>query len=171
MDMTFEDNKKSLIRASTKKILMRALWRALPFPIPGPDLYDLINDLQKSRTSIDDKIDEASESLRKTSELINEIEEILNNHTQKLTTLRQEVERYSQLSEVEEEKAKAIVEQLELTLNKGKIQERWAGFGISIFAGLILFVFGVVFSPVLNQWFGINTQLPSGTVQSPNVSK
>jgi hypothetical protein len=109
--------------------------------------------------------------LRKTSELINEIEEILNNRTQKLTILRQEVERYSQLAEVEEERAKAIVEQLELTLNKGKMQERWAGFAINIFAGLILFVFGVVFSPLLSQWFRINTQPPSGSVQSPIVPK
>lgn len=148
--------------------MIRAILGSLPFPIvSAPEIYDLITDLQRSRDSIDAKIDEASESLKKTSELIDEIEQILTDRTQKLTTLRQEVERYSKLAEVEEDNARAIVQQLELALNKGKNQERWVGFIINIVAGLILFVVGVVFSPILSQWLGISAQSPTSIQQIP----
>jgi len=89
-----------------------------------PELYDLIADLKQSRQSIDSKIDEASDSLRKTTELISEIEQTLNSRAQNLSVLKDELERYSALSDIEEEKASAIVQQIELAANKGKIKER-----------------------------------------------
>jgi hypothetical protein len=55
--------RRPLIRKSTKRILMRALWRSLPI-LPGPDIYDLFIDLGRSRKSIDEKINQALESLK-----------------------------------------------------------------------------------------------------------
>lgn len=170
--MSNSDSKTPLIRKSTQRKLIRAVLRILPFPIiSAPEIYDLITDLQRSRNSIDEKIDEASESLKKTYELVDEIEQILTDRTTKLTVLRQEVKRYSKLAEVEEENAKAIVQQLELALNKGKNQERWFGFFINIIAGLILFIVGVVFSPTVSQWFGISNYSPTTSPQAPASSK
>jgi predicted nuclease with TOPRIM domain len=169
--MSSSKTKYPIIRKSTKQKLIREALGSLPLPIiGGPELYDLITDLQRSRGSMDEKIDEASESLKKASELVDEIEQILTDRTTKLAVLKQEVERFSKLSEVEEENAKAIVQQLELTLNKGKNQERWVGFVINIVAGLILFVVGVVLSPALNQWLGINQPSPP-TPQTPEQKK
>lgn len=172
--MNNTDNKQSRMRETTKRQIIRTLFRMLPLPLPAPELYDLIVDLKRSRTSLDEKIEEASESLKQTSELINEIEQILQERTMNLERLKTEVERYSQLADIEGEKAKALVEQLELALNKGKGQERWVNFAISIIAGLILFVFGVFASPKLTEWF---TEKPSSVpmqtqpVPSPLLQK
>lgn len=142
------DNRDSRIRLRrrTKHLLLRALFRSLPIPLLTPELYDLIADLKQSRQSIDSKIEEASDSLRKTTELIREIEETLNSRAQNLSVLKDELERYSALSDIEEEKAKAVVEQIELATNKGKIKERWIGFLINIGAGLLL---GLILSPTV----------------------
>jgi predicted nuclease with TOPRIM domain len=143
-----------LIRKSTKKILMRALWRSLPI-LPGPDIYDLFVDLRRSRKSIDEKINQALESLRDASRLVDELEESLAERTTKLNTLRQEVDRYSKLAEIEEDKAKAIVQQLELSINKGKNVERWVSFAINTIAGLLLFILGLILSPLVKSWIGL----------------
>lgn len=134
------------VRRRTKHLLLRALFRSLPIPLLTPELYDLIADLKQSRQSIDSKIDEASDSLRRTTELISEIEQTLNSRAQNLSVLKDELERYSALSDIEEEKASAIVQQIELAANKGKIKERWIGFLINIGAGLLL---GLILSPAV----------------------
>lgn len=148
------EGRPSLIRKSTKRILMRALWRSLPI-LPGPDIYDLFVDLRRSRKSVDEKIQQALESLQDASRLVDELEDSLAERTRKLNTLREEVDRYSKLAEIEEDKAKAIVQQLELSVNKGKSVERWVSFAINIIAGLLLFVLGLVLSPVVKSWFGL----------------
>jgi len=148
------EKRPSLIRKSTKRILMRALWRSLPI-LPGPDIYDLFVDLRRSRKSVDEKIQQALESLQDASRLVDELEDSLAERTRKLNTLRQEVDRYSKLAEIEEDKAKAIVQQLELSVNKGKNVERWVSFAINIIAGLLLFILGLALSPMVKSWFGL----------------
>lgn len=142
-----ESKKQPWLRRRTRHLLLRAILRSLPIPFLTPELYELISDLKQSRESIDVKIDEASDSLRKTTELINEIEQTLLSRTQQLTVLREELNRYSALAEVEEEKAQAIVQQIELATNSGKIKERWVSFLINIGAGLLL---GLILSPMIN---------------------
>lgn len=139
------------IRQSTKRILTRALLRSIP---AGPDIYDLVVDLRKSRTSIDEKIEKAFESLHEASQLVKDLEDSLEERTQKLNVLRQEVERYSQLAEMKEDKAKAIVEQLELSIVKGRTVERWVALAINLIAGIILFFLGLLLSPLVRNWLG-----------------
>jgi septal ring factor EnvC (AmiA/AmiB activator) len=147
------------IKDSTKRILMRALLRSVLL-IPGPDLYDLVVDLRKSRTTIDEKIDKAVDALKDASRLVSELEESLEERTAKLNTLRQEVERYSKLAEAEEGKAKAIIQQLELSINKGKGIERLVSLALNLLAGLIIFVLGLLLSPLISpyikKWLGIS---------------
>ncbi len=69
-DENQNDNKASTL----SKHLSRVLLRMVPI-VPGPELYDLLNDLTKSRTSIDQKITKAYDSLQETSTLISELEE------------------------------------------------------------------------------------------------
>ena len=132
------------------KILLKILLRSLPL-IPAPELfYELISELKISKKTMDSKIEEANESLKQTSRLIDEIEQILTERSKKLAVLREEVERYSKLAEVEESQARAIVYQLEKAVSKGHIKERWVSFIINIVAGLIIFFLGVFISPYLN---------------------
>ncbi|MEO1445037.1 MAG: hypothetical protein AAFV46_02150 [Cyanobacteria bacterium J06635_11] len=140
--------------------------RSFPIPFLSPELYELIADLKQSRESIDVKIDEASDSLRKTAELIDEIEQNLKSRTQKLSALREELERYSALAEVEEEKARAIVQQIELATNSGKTKERWISFLINIGAGLLL---GLILSPAITMLFQSPTAIPSNEQSQPAI--
>lgn len=136
------------------KNLSRILLRMVPF-VPGPELYDLLNDLTKSRTSLDQKITKAYDSLQETSTLISELEEGLKERVSKVEKLRQEYEHYSKLAEVEEENAKALVKQLEITIGKGKNRERIISLFLNLLAGLIVFVLGVFAGPYLTTWLGI----------------
>jgi|GEM_PF-1104357 len=143
--------RKPLIRESTKKILMRALVRSIPL-LPGPDLLDLVIDLRQSRTAIDEKITKAVSALRDASQLVAELEKSLKERTEKLNVLRQEVERYSKLAEVEEGKAKAIVQQLELSINKNKGVERLISLLLNLIAGVVVFVLGLILSPLITPY-------------------
>ena len=146
--------KNAIIPSSTTKHILRVLLRSVPF-LPGPELYDLIEDLKRSRTSIDEKIQSAYNSLQETSILLDELEESLQERTGKLILLRQEYERYSKLAEVEEGKAKALIQQLELSLVKTRNHERWVSLLISLIAGIVVFIFGILLSPIIRTWLGI----------------
>ena len=146
--------KKLIIPSSTTKHIIRALLRSIPL-LPGPELYDIIEDLKRSRTSIDEKIQRAYNSLQETSILINELEESLKERTEKLIFLRREYERYSKLAEVEEDKARALIQQLELSLGKTRNRERWVSLLISLIAGIIVFIVGILLSPIIRTWLGI----------------
>ena len=148
------EEKKPIIPSSTAKHIFRALLRSIPL-IPGPELYDIIEDLKKSRTSIDEKIQKAYNSLQTTSKLINELEESLKERTEKLIYLRQEYERYSKLAEMEEDKARALIQQLELSLGKTRNHERWVSLFINLIAGIIVFILGILLSPIIRTWLGI----------------
>jgi hypothetical protein len=126
-----------------------------PFTV-GINLVDIFEDLNESRTSIDNKIKKAYESLQNTSDLLEEIEILLVEKNKKLVTLREEYERLSALAQVEEDKAKAVIKQLESTLNKDRTREHWISFFLEIIAGLLVFFTGVLLSPIIKVWFGIN---------------
>jgi tetrahydromethanopterin S-methyltransferase subunit G len=60
------------------------------------------------------------------------------------------------LAEFEEEKARPIMKQIELSLSKGKGLDRWVGIFIDIIVGLLLFVMGVWLGPLISKWLGIS---------------
>ena len=135
------------------KNITRAALRMVPF-IPGPELYDLLNDLNKSRTSLDEKVTKAYESLKETSQLISELEDGLKERVSKVEKLKEEYDRYSELAEVEEQKAGALIKQLEISLGKGKTKDIVVSLLLNLFAGLIIFVLGIFASPHLAKLIG-----------------
>jgi hypothetical protein len=145
------EDKQSLIGPVTRKNLLQILLRTLP-GVPGPEIYRLVVDLKGSRTSIDQKIEEAARSLQEASRLINDLEGTLAERAEKLNKLRTEVEKYSQLAEIEESKAKAIVQQFEAALARGRGTERWVSLAINLVAGLIIFALGVLLGPSVSSW-------------------
>lgn len=149
-----EKEKKGIITPSITKRIIRVFLRQIPL-IPAPELYDLIEDLKRSRTSIDEKIRKAYDSLQETSGLIGELEGSLKEKTEKLTFLHQEYERYSKLAEVEEDNARALIQQIELSLGKGRKRERWISLVINLIAAFFIFILGIWLSPIIRAWIGI----------------
>jgi predicted RNase H-like nuclease (RuvC/YqgF family) len=145
---------KSVDRVQLFHRLARLVLRTIPF-VPAPELYDLLTDLQKSRTELDGKVRRAVESLREASEVVAELETELSQQMGRTEHLREEYEKYSKLAQIEEEKAAALIRQLQQTVDKGKDSERWISFGINIVAGLIIFLVGVVLGPWLMRFLGL----------------
>ncbi|MBG9713121.1 hypothetical protein [Bacillus cereus] len=137
---------KKLIEALVKSAL-----RSLTI-LPTSNLLDIIDDLKKSETSIDTKIQKVNASLKESSQIINELETELIERTQNLETLQREYERYSKLANIEQEKASALLSQVDHSVNKGKRSERWIGFWIGIASGLIIFILGLILTPILTPW-------------------
>jgi predicted RNase H-like nuclease (RuvC/YqgF family) len=138
-------------RARQDKI-WHLLLRWIPV-LPMPEIYDLLRDVKRSQNTVDRQVSEAIEAIQKTSTLVTELEEGLKDRAAKLEHLQKEHERYSQLANIEAEKAGALLTQIEATLGKNVQRERWIAFGINIAAGLIIFLLGVVLSdPIKQLW-------------------
>lgn len=147
-------------RKDKLQLINRYLYRTLVkmfTPGVSRDFEYLIEDLTESEESFGRKIDNAYEALQSTSRLVERLEGELSRKISDVERLKGEYERFSRLAEVEEAKARAIVKQLESTLDRGKAKERVLAFLINLAAGLILFVVGVIVGPYLTSWLGIGT--------------
>jgi hypothetical protein len=149
------EEKKQILKYKLKQFTKKFSFTFPLFPF-SVDVVDLFEDLSKSQTSIDIKIKNAYGSLQNTTDLLDEIEVLLTEKNKKLITLREDYERLSALAQVEEDKAKAVIKQVESALNKERNREHWISFFLEIFAGLIVFFMGVLLSPIIKAWFGIN---------------
>jgi len=89
-------------------------------------------------------IQRALDALSEASVLVADLEQDLKHRMQDLTRLKEEYKHYSQLTAVEEGKAKALLEEVEATVGRGRPKERWVAAAINLFTGLILFVLGIV---------------------------
>ncbi|WP_199624827.1 hypothetical protein [Paenibacillus alkalitolerans] len=118
------------------------------------DIYiQLSREISGSKREIEEKIEEAFSSLNKTSELLHELEMTLRERTEKLSILKDDYQRYSELALIEQNKAEAIMRQISFTVDSGKNRERIVGFIINIVAGLILFILGIWLGPFLTKIF------------------
>jgi len=125
--------------------LFRVALRAMPF-VPGPEIFDLVSQIARSQKGIDAQVNEALESIQKTSALTTRLEESLRERSEKLKQLQIQHEQLSQLTTIDAQQASALLKQVEETVGRNLGRERWIAFLINIAAGLILFVLGVVFS-------------------------
>lgn len=119
-------------------------------------LLGVLVDVRQSNITIEAKIRRASEAMRETSTPIGELEELLKEQPGRLTHLRGEVERYSRLASVGETKARALLHEVEITMDRGKGVERRVGFVIDVIAGPLLFVFGIWAGPHVTHWMGLH---------------
>lgn len=146
-------------KARTKQLtegLLRIMLRMLPFGAT-PEIFDLVKDMSRKRTELDVKISMASEALKQTSGLLEELETGLKERGDKLAALKTEYEKYSKIAQIEEDKAQALLAELKVTVSKGKGVERLISLGLNLIAGLIVFVLGVWLGPKLTAWMGIGT--------------
>ncbi|MGR5498584.1 hypothetical protein [Vibrio diabolicus] len=124
-------------------------------PSVSQDFKYLLEDLTESEESFARKIDEAHSSLQNTAHLVERLEVELSTKLDRVSKLKVEHERYSQLAKLEEDKSRAILNQLDISLNKGKRSERVIAFFINLAAGVILFVLGIWLGPYVTEWLGI----------------
>lgn len=125
------------------------------YAVLSSHILEIIEELGRSRTSMDEKILMAYNSLRETSRLVEELDTSLRERTERLNILRQEYERYSKLAEIEEEKASVPIQQLEYSLGKGRNRDRLINLVISLIVGFIIFFLGIFLSPMIRHWIGI----------------
>jgi cell division FtsZ-interacting protein ZapD len=104
---------------------------------------------------IDAQVREAAESLRKSSQLVTTLDQNLKERVKKLEHLREEHSRYSQLEQIDAEKAQALLKEIRRSIGQGQAKERWIAFGSNLAAGLLLFVLGVWLSNPLKHFLGI----------------
>lgn len=149
-----------MLRAATRAVL-----RAIPV-VPAPELLDILEAAQRSRRSIDSKIEQAVAALQAASKLVDELETDLRDRTTRLNQLRDEVDQYSKLAAIEEEKAKALVLQLDSLLSRNRGRERWVSLAINLLAGFLIFALGIVAGPRLTRWWEARTS-ERITVQAP----
>jgi predicted RNase H-like nuclease (RuvC/YqgF family) len=153
----FEDGMDSTMKTKfglVSKYMSRTIIKMFT-PQVAKEFEYLLEDLTENEESFGRKIDQAYNSLQDTSRLVERLESKLKMKIESVEKLKVELERYSQLAELEKPKVAALISQLDLTVNKGKTKERVYNFLISIVAGLCLFVFGVWASPFVKPWFGI----------------
>jgi hypothetical protein len=153
------------IPKSTERKITRAILRFFPI-LPGPELYDIFVDLREGKKSIDIKIDKAYNSLKETSNLIQDLEKDLVERTEKIKELKEKYEDYAKLAQIEEDQIQPLLNQLDKAVGKGKIYERIVAFLINLVAGIILFVLGVWASPKVQDFFN-----NEGTVIKQEINK
>lgn len=128
--------------------LLRVILRMLPL-LPGPELFDLVVEIQRSRSALDEKVHQATDSLRKSADLVSELERVLQDRLEKIERLRSEYERLSKLADVEEDQARALIQQLEMVVGRGRGMERLIALALNLVAGIIVFVLGIILGPWL----------------------
>lgn len=126
--------------------VLHLVLRTIP-GVPGPELYDIVRDLQRSRGDLNDKVNRAATSLREASQLVADLQGELTKKLDQVQKLKSEYEGYHQLATVEQEKAKALIQQMQKALGAGQSRERWIALAINLLAGIIDFVLGVWLSP------------------------
>jgi DNA-binding transcriptional MocR family regulator len=130
---------------TTTDAFLRVVLRSLPL-VPGPEVYDLIRSVGRSERDLDQQIQEAFQAISRSSDLVQELGNLLETREQELKQLQNEYARVSALSSLTAEQAEAVAQSLEKALGSSVKRERWISFSINIGAGLIIFVFGVLAS-------------------------
>ncbi|WP_346913006.1 hypothetical protein [uncultured Roseibium sp.] len=129
-------------RKQVSDSLLRVFLRLLPI-VPGSEIYDLIRRAARSSEDTEKQIKEAMDALYNSSELIGRLESTLKDREVKLTALKEEYERVSQLASLTREQGEAIAGSLEKVIGKSQGKERVIAFITNISAGVLVFVLGV----------------------------
>jgi hypothetical protein len=135
----------------TRNSIWRLLLRSIPL-VPGPELFDVLQSIRKSQSDFEGQVEEAVESLRNTSTLITTLQKNVEERMTQLEKLSEEHKRYSELAQIELEKAQPIIRQVERTLGTEQRKERWIALAMHLGVGFLFFVLGVALSDFLKRW-------------------
>jgi hypothetical protein len=133
---------------AVREATLQLFLRMVPI-VPANEFWKLIEALRRSNSDIDKQVDEAIASLQKSSEIVSLLETNLKERTSRLKKLRAEHNNLTELTKISQEQAKAITDVLRQTIGSGNRKERIISLFINLFAGVIVFVLGVLFSAPL----------------------
>jgi hypothetical protein len=111
-----------------------------------------LEDFKKSQSDFDRQVVAAIEGLCSTSVLVTELQQGVEERMAKLQQLKAEHEKYSQLTQIEAEKAKALLQQVEESLGKEQRKERWIALAMHLGVGFLFFALGVGVGDPLKGW-------------------
>jgi len=134
--------------------VMNLFMLSIPF-FPGVVIINLVKELQNSPLKLNEKVNRAVESIRIASLLVADLERELSSKLEQVEKLKTEYERYQQLATVEEQKARAFIQEMQQLVIASQRRERLVALAINILAGIVVFVVGVWASPKIRLWFGI----------------
>ena len=123
--------------------------------VPANELKAVIDAIRTTETDIDNDVDSAIQAMRRSSELIASLERRLAERSALLEKLKSEHQRLTELSTITKEQTAALSEALSETIGSSNRRERFVSLAINLFAGLFVFVVGVILGPRLTHWLGI----------------
>lgn len=138
-----------------KKVL-NAVEESLTLKIVGVDLSKLTQNIKSSRTELGEKVRTTMEALESASSLVTELQEELTERNKSVIKLKKQYEEFNQLVQVEEKAAHTLIKEMEKTISKGKVKDRIINTAISLATGLIIFILGIYFGPMITELIGVN---------------
>jgi DNA repair exonuclease SbcCD ATPase subunit len=136
----------------TKDSLLKLFLRSIPFFSAGPELFDVMRNIQSSQTAFDQQVTEAVNALQNTSALVATLQQGVTDRMAKLEELQKEHERYSQLAQIEAKQAEALINQVKDALGEEQTKERWIALAMHLGVGILFFVVGVLASDPFKAW-------------------
>lgn len=118
----------------------------------GP-ILKLTLELGDEKGELADKVERTSVALKSASLLVNELQAELAEKLENVERLKVEYEKYQELASIEQAKSEPLMRQVQQTISKGQVRERWIAFGINLIAGTLLFFAGIALSPHVIAWF------------------
>ncbi|HZG87832.1 hypothetical protein [Paenibacillus sp.] len=125
-------------------------------PYSNEEYKRLVRELLDKDDEIEIKISKAIESLQSTSNLLGELDNILNDRKDKLSKIQEEIESqsklvkdYMQLAEIGRNNAEPIINSIKSSVNEGKNLERIINFIISIVSGILVFLLGFYWKEII----------------------
>ena len=125
--------------------IIRLILRSLPFPLAGPEIYDLISGIRESQSNIGKQVEETIEYLRSSSKLVSSLEKAVEERSCKLAELEKKYEHYSSITNAKADEVEAILKEIESSLQEGQKKERFVALGLNLLAGLLVFIAGALF--------------------------
>lgn len=114
------------------------------------DIFSLYEEVEKANTSTTSKLEKINELMKESSTLILELEKDMKERTRVLKELQEKTEEYERLADIQLDKAKPLLGEIQKTLNKGKGSERAFNVFITLFGGTIFFFLGIYWNQLID---------------------
>lgn len=118
------------------KLYMEGIQEILAPSFPYGKLLQIFQDVVKTRTDIDERVQNAIESLRGTSSLLGELERLMNQESNKVIAVHAEYEKYSKWADEAKRDSRPFLDAIKTTMNKGKWRDRLIAAVISFLVGM-----------------------------------
>ena len=118
----------------------------------GIDISALIKAFKGKSPDIQAKAEQAASALHEASVIVTELQESIESEIEKVSTLKNEYEKYENLVSISKGQSKALLQQLEHYQSQGRGRERWIALLVNVAAGIVVFILGILVSPYIKSF-------------------